>query len=294
MLAYRHAFHAGNHGDVLKHVLLVAALNHLNAKDKPYWVVDTHAGAGGYALSTGYAQQRAEYESGIGRLWSRSDLPPLVRDYVEHVRAFDLAHASPRATGESAGSESFPRQYPGSPELARALLRSQDRLRLFELHPTDHEILAAHFADEKRAKVENRDGYGAIKALLPPPSRRGLVFMDPPYELKTDYPKVLEAVEEGLRRFAHGMFMIWVPALSRREPQTLIDRLKALPVSDWLLASLIVSEPDEGGFGMLGSHVFIVNPPWTLAAQLERELGFLARTLARYPGSHHRLEQRAS
>jgi len=183
MLAYRHAFHAGNHGDVLKHVLLVATLRHLNTKDKPYWVIDTHAGAGGYALDGEYAERKREHDGGIGALWPRTDLPAPVARYVERVRQFN---ADGRLPASPAAGSRHPAQYPGSPELIRALLRDQDRGRLFELHPTDHEILAAHFSSDRRFRVANADGYAALKALLPPPPRRALVLMDPPYEIKTD------------------------------------------------------------------------------------------------------------
>jgi 23S rRNA (adenine2030-N6)-methyltransferase len=291
MLAYRHAFHAGNHGDVLKHVLLVATLRHLNTKDKPYWVIDTHAGAGGYALDMGYAQHRREFEGGIAKLWMHEDLPPLLADYVARVRDFDAAH---RGAGAVSAGGRHPAQYPGSPELIRALLREQDRGRLFELHPTDHEILAAHFSGDRRFRVANADGYDALKAVLPPPPRRALVLMDPPYEIKTDYAHVLEALKEGLRRFAQGSFMVWIPYLERREPTLLVERLCRLPVTDWLLASLVVAEPQEGGFGMTGSHVFMVNPPWTLRAQLERELPVLARLLGTFPGARCHIDGRSA
>ena len=141
MLAYRHAFHAGNHADVLKHLVLVQVLRYLGEKDKPYWLIDTHAGAGAYKLQSRHAQQNAEFENGISRLWGRDDLPPAVADYVDLVRAHN-----PGGTLK---------HYPGSPALALQLLRPQDRLRLWELHPTDLKLLAQHF-DVAAAKIENR------------------------------------------------------------------------------------------------------------------------------------------
>ena len=288
MLAYRHAFHAGNHGDVLKHLLLVACLRHLTAKEKPFWVVDTHAGAGGYALDHGFARHRAEFRQGIGRLWKRTDTPPLVSDYLEQVRAFDARHGDPSADRGEA-----PVQYPGSPELVRGLLRPGDRARLFELHPADHAVLEAHFADDRRFVVERADGFGAVKALLPPPPRRALVLLDPPYEIKDDYTLVLEAVRTGLRRFAQGTFMVWLPALSRPEPGRLADRLAALGLPDWLMAGLWVAEPGADGFGMLGSQVFVANPPWTLRERLQSELPWLATCLGG-PAARFRLDGQSS
>ena len=278
MLAYRHAFHAGNHADVLKHVVLVAALRHLNQKDKPYWVIDTHAGAGGYALDSKYATQHDEFQDGIGKLWSvERKLPPLVDDYLGVVRAFNA-------------DDGRLRRYPGSPEIVRALIRADDRQRLFELHPTDFEILLANFSADRRAKVENVDGFATIKALLPPPPRRALVFIDPSYEIKTDYAKVHAAVQDGLKRFAQGMFMVWIPMLTRSEPAQLIDRLKRLPADDWLHVKLQVAEPADGGFGMLGTSMFVINPPWTLREQLAATMPFLVETLGQVSGAGYLIE----
>src|SRR6476619_5633978 len=165
MLAYRHAFHAGNHADVLKHTVLTLVLRYMNQKDKPYRLVDTHAGAGGYSLEGRYAQKKGEYEQGIGRLWERDDLPPAVADYVDLVRRFN-------PDGGLA-------QYPGSPAFAQMVLRAQDQLRLFELHPTDHRILAAYLGEFKGAEVHRGDGFDGLKSMLPPPTRRGVVLIDP-------------------------------------------------------------------------------------------------------------------
>ena len=280
MLAYRHAFHAGNYADVLKHVVLVAVLRYLNQKDKPYWVIDTHAGAGGYGLDSRYATQHNESATGIGRLWDEKDLPPTVADYLALVKTFN-------------GDASVLRRYPGSPEIVRALLREGDRQRLFELHPTDFAILEANFGRDRRAHAEQVDGYTAIKSLLPPPPRRGLVFIDPSYEIKTDYTRVEDAVREGLQRFAQGVFMVWIPVLTRREPQLLIDRLKRVAPGEWLHLRLTVAEPDAGGFGMLGSSVFVVNPPWVLRDQMRETLPALKRLLGQYPGADFALESHA-
>jgi len=283
MLAYRHAFHAGNHADVLKHATLVAVLHHLNAKEKAWRLVDTHAGAGAYALQGDPAQKLGEYRQGIARLWQQtalSGLPPLLADYVEQVRLFN-------PDGELTA-------YPGSPCIAKALMRPQDQLRLYELHPTDHGLLAAAFADDRSVQVQQADGFAGIRAQLPPPSRRGLLLMDPSYELKTDYAAVVAATEAALTRFAEGTVMVWYPQLDLRESAQLPVRLKAiantLARKGWLHARLTVAEPNERGFGMLGSGVFLVNPPHTLRAQLRQALPVLVRLLGQYAGASQRLE----
>ncbi len=270
MLAYRHAFHAGNHADVLKHATLVAVLQHLNQKDKGYRVVDTHAGAGAYALGGRHAQQHREFDSGIAQLWGRDDLPPLVAAYVDQVHA--LNH------------DGRLRHYPGSPELVRGLMRAQDQLRLFELHATDHGQLAGRMRGDARVEVKPADGFVALKAQLPPPTRRGLVLIDPSYEIKTDYARVLTALRETLTRFAECTVLIWLPQLQLLDAARLPQRLKAAADAQapkgWLLARLSVQHPRERGFGMLGSWVFVANPPHTLASALRAALPWLAATLA--------------
>lgn len=269
MLSYRHVFHAGNHADVLKHTVLLAVLDYFNQKDKPYWLIDTHAGAGGYRFDAGRATTHAEFADGIGRLWQRSDLPPLLARYVAAVRADN-------ADGKL-------RRYPGSPLLALRALRPADKLRLFELHPADVKLLGQAIAAaapdaQKRAQIKQEDGFAGMKALLPPPPRRGLVLIDPAYEDKRDYAAVVTAVKEGLQRFATGSFMVWYPLLQKNESITLAGKLKKL-APDWLNATLTVQPPSADGMGMHGSGVFLVNPPWTLAAALKDTLPWLAQTL---------------
>ncbi len=269
MLAYRHGFHAGNHADVLKHLTLWQALQHFNAKDKGWRYVDTHAGAGGYSLEGEQAHKRGEFEQGIARLWGRSDLPAALADYVAQVRAFN-------------GGQGLS-QYPGSPALAHALKRPQDELHLYELHPTDHRILASYLGGEPGVTVAMSDGFAALKRELPPPTRRGLLLIDPPYELKTDYAKVLAAVREAMTRFADGTVIVWLPQLQLLEAAQLPQRLKtaAAPAKKgWLLARLTVAAGDARGFGMLGSSVFVINPPHTLQPALAECLPWLARELA--------------
>jgi len=269
MLSYRHVFHAGNHADVLKHAVLLAVLDHFNQKDKPYWLIDTHAGAGGYRLDAGRATTHAEFSEGIGRLWEHPNLPPLLARYVAAVRADN--------------AEGKLRRYPGSPLLALRAMRPADKLRLFELHPADVKLLGQAIAAatpdaQKRVQIKQEDGFAGMKALLPPPSRRGLVLIDPAYEDKRDYAAVVTAVKEGLQRFATGTFMVWYPLLQKNESITLAGKLKKL-APDWLNATLTVQPPNPDGIGMHGSGVFLVNPPWTLAAVLKETLPWLAEVL---------------
>jgi 23S rRNA (adenine2030-N6)-methyltransferase len=244
----------------------VLLLRHMNLKDKPYWFVDTHAGAGRYLLDSDQATKTAEFESGIGRLWERNDLPPALADFVDLVR------------GMNSGGRL--RHYPGSPWLAHELMRPDDRLRLFELHGTDFRLLEKTFAKAgSRVAIRLADGFLEIKSVLPPPLRRGLVLIDPAYEDKHDYLRVVATLKEGLSRFATGTFAVWYPQLQRGDARQLPEKLKKLPAK-WLDARLTVHAPAPDGFGMHGSGMFIINPPWTLADALRDVLPFLAAALA--------------
>ncbi len=283
MLAYRHAFHAGNHADVLKHTVLALVLQHMNQKEKGWRYVDTHAGAGGYSLQGDYAKKRGEFEHGIARLLDRSDLPAPLAELVAIVRAFNGGKAIT--------------QYPGSPAIAQALMREQDQLRLFEMHPTDHKILASYLGDVPGVEVKLADGFAALKSTLPPPTRRGVVLIDPSYEIKTDYTRTLAALREALERFADAVVLVWLPQLQLVQAAQLPQRLKATADSagkkGWLHARLTVAQGDARGFGMLGSSMFIVNPPHTLHDGLQPVLPFLAQTLAQFDGARSALERSA-
>ncbi|MDP1646910.1 MAG: 23S rRNA (adenine(2030)-N(6))-methyltransferase RlmJ [Rubrivivax sp.] len=284
MLAYRHAFHAGNHADVLKHLVLMLVLQHMNLKDKGWRYVDTHAGAGGYSLEGDYAKKRGEFEHGVARLWDRDDLPAPLADYVALVRAFN-------------GGKKL-RQYPGSPAVAQLLMRPQDQLRLFELHPTDHKILASYLGDVPGVEVHLADGFARLKSQLPPPTRRGVVLIDPSYELKADYTRTLGALREALEQFADAVVIVWLPQLQLLEATQLPQRLKAAAVAGarkgWLQARLTVVRAGERGFGLMGSSVFVANPPHTLHGALQPLLPWLAEALEQEPGAQgHALAQGA-
>ena len=277
MLSYRHAFHAGNHADVLKHLILVDIARYLGQKPAPFWIIDTHAGAGRYALDSAHASKLAEYSDGIGRLWQTPDLPEIVADYVDLVRRLN--------------PDGKLRHYPGSPWLARELLRDSDRLRLFEMHSTDQRLLKECFQGAGRqVAITEGDGFAGLKALLPPPPRRALVLIDPSYETKTDYTAVIKGLQEALKRFPTGTYALWYPTLAKREAFELPDRLKSLGANNWLHAVLQVKAPGKDGFGMHGSGMFIINPPWTLEKKLHAALPQLTELLAQDAGAKYLIE----
>ena len=284
MLSYRHAFHAGNHADVLKHFVLGELIRHLRQKETPFWYVDTHAGAGMYALDTGYATKLAEHVDGIGRLWNRNDLPARLAEYVDLVREFNTG-------GELTA-------YPGSPWFAQRLLRTQDRLRLFELHTSDSALLQDNFLSlgpdaQRRTTIQPTDGYAGLKALLPPSPRRGLVLIDPSYEDKSDYRVIPLVLKDALNRFATGIYAVWYPQLARLDSQRLPASLKTLPAKNWLHVCLTVGSPAEEGFGMRGSGLFILNPPWTLHKSLQAVMPYLVKVLGQDSGAGFVLEHEA-
>lgn len=278
MLAYRHAFHAGNHADVLKHITLTLVLRYMNQKDKSYRMIDTHAGAGGYSLEGQYAQKKGEYLQGVARLWERDDLLEAVADYMSLVRQFN--------------PDGMLEQYPGSPAFAQMLLRSQDQLRLFERHPTDHRILEAYLGGVRGAEVKDTDGFEGLKGQVPPSSRRAVVLMDPSYEGHGDYPKVISSLREAILRFSEGVYMVWYPQVSKLEAAQLPRRLEGLAPKGWLHARLTVQQPDSQGFGLAGSGMFILNPPYTLHAQLLEVLPWLTEVLGQYDGANYLLEEK--
>ena len=277
MLSYRHAFHAGNHADVLKHLVLLQIAEYMGEKPAPFWIIDTHAGAGFYALESDQARKLGEYRDGIGRLWDKKALPPAAVNYVEFVKMLN--------------PDGVLRYYPGSPWLASQSLRESDRLRLYELHSTDVELLKSNFKEGGRQiMVTAGDGFVGLKAILPPPSRRALVLIDPSYETRDDYVNVVKGLQEALKRFSTGTYMLWYPMLSKIESRKLPDKLKRLGAENWLNVTLEVRAPFKDGFGMNGSGLFIINPPWSLEKTLRETLPKLTEILAQGEGAQFRLE----
>jgi 23S rRNA (adenine2030-N6)-methyltransferase len=276
MLSYRHAFHAGNGADVFKHSVLLCCLDYLGRKEAPLLVVDTHAGAGFYSLTEGYAAQNREWERGVGRLLERETLPPLLARYAALVR-------------EALAGDG---RYPGSPALIQRLLRSQDRGVCFELHPADYQLLADTFGMDRRFRIAREDGLAGLKALLPPPARRGCVFVDPSYEIRGDYRAVPESLAEALSRFSTGVYIVWYPLLRPRPGdaalwETLREALLALHRGNRFALELF-SPGGDSEKRMFGSGLVIYNPPFTLAEALEESLPALAEILGGWQWRWHR------
>jgi len=276
MLSYRHGFHAGNHADVLKHLVLARVLAYLAQKPKPFCCIDTHAGAGLYDLGDAQAQKNREFDTGIGRLLGRDDLPPLLADYLAVVT--------------DCNPDGGRRFYPGSPWFERHWLRESDRLVLCELHPAEFEALRGNFGGNRRIRLLKDDGLKALKALLPPKERRGLVLIDPSYEVKTDYDAVLEALKQAHARFATGSYALWYPVVERKRIDRLERLLREAGMRNIDLYELSIA-PDGAGRGMTGSGMVVINPPWTLRAEMAAVLPWLAARLGDAGGGWWRVEE---
>ena len=287
MFSYRHAFHAGNHADVLKHTVLIATLQYLLQKEAALTVLDTHAGAGLYRLDGDYANKSGEAADGILRLAQakESELAPVLQTYIASVRSFNQ------------GAQL--RNYPGSPFIIQSLLRVQerDKLKVFELHPTDMRSLAGNIAQleaGRQVAVLHEDGFEGIKKFLPPPSRRALVLCDPSYELKSDYAKVLDMAADSLKRFATGTYAVWYPIIPRPEAHDLPRRLKTMTTKagrSWLHVELTVksNKTSERG-GLPASGMFLINPPFNLKEQLKPAMPQLVKLLGQDENAAFTLE----
>ncbi|WP_028115609.1 23S rRNA (adenine(2030)-N(6))-methyltransferase RlmJ [Ferrimonas senticii] len=264
MLSYRHSYHAGNHADVLKHTVQALIIEALKAKDKPFVYHDSHSGAGRYDLQSDHAEKTGEFVDGIGRLWGE-DCPQALHPYLKAVKALN-------PNGNL-------RYYPGSPKLAALLLREQDRMVMTELHPTDFPLLKQEFARDRRAKIYKEDGYAQIKAAMPPQERRGVVLIDPPYELKTEYADMVKGVEQGHKRWATGTYAIWYPVVLRDNIDFVERRLKASGIRNILKIEMNVMA-DTYERGMTGSGMIVINPPWKLEQQMNELLPWLTEKMA--------------
>ncbi|MCA0432685.1 MAG: 23S rRNA (adenine(2030)-N(6))-methyltransferase RlmJ [Proteobacteria bacterium] len=264
---YRHAFHAGNHADVLKHVLLTRVLDYMRQKDKPFAVLDTHAGAGVYDLAGTEAFKTGEWHGGIERLLSTpmpDDLAPLFSDFRDVIAKLNR--------------DGTLRRYPGSPEIAHRMLRRDDRLILNELHPEEAGKLKAHFLADPQVKITVLDAGQSVKAELPFRERRGLVLIDPAFEMRDEAERVLRIVKQILQRMAATVVMVWYPIKSEDDAKTFREAFAAFPANGILATELRVREPFKEG-GLAGSGMVIINPPHTLHAEAQRILPFLGRVL---------------
>ena len=303
MFSYRHAFHAGNHADVLKHTTLIALIKYLTQKDTALTVIDTHAGAGLYRLDGDYTETSGEAREGIFKLILGQKTPlvqeartqaaikkvaipapptawaPALQDYMDLLRGLNPQFAE---TGDAAHLKI----YPGSPFIEQKFLSGRDKLKLFELHPTDYKSLAGNIEQlgaGRQVAVAREDGFEALKTFLPPPARRAMVLCDPSYEIKSDYARVAACMTDAVKRFATGTYVVWYPIIPRPEAHDLPRKLKTLAVKagrSWLQATLTVKSSKlttdtEGEVirpGLPASGIFIINPPHTLKAELQAAL----------------------
>lgn len=244
---YRHIYHAGNFADVFKHALLAQLLKSLQRKEAPFCYLDTHAGIGRYDLHHEAAQKTGEYRTGISRLWNVVGLGEGFADYLAAVRALN-------------GGDHL-RFYPGSPRIARHLLRPQDRMVLLEMHPEEAAMLRAEFQGDRQVAVHEQDGYAGLKGFLPPKEKRGLVLIDPPYEEKDDFDRIVTGLKAAHERWAGGTYAIWYPIKDRPTVERFHRRLVATGIRKILLAEFAVY-PLDNAFRLNGSGMIVVNPPW--------------------------------
>ncbi|KMK52001.1 ribosomal RNA large subunit methyltransferase J [[Actinobacillus] muris] len=263
MLSYRHSFHAGNHADVLKHTVLTLILQALKQKEKGFFYLDTHAGVGRYSLLSAEAEKTGEYIEGIARLWDRNDLPAEIQPYLDEVKKINKGQL---------------RFYTGSPLLAVQQLRPQDRALLTELHPNDFPLLRNEFAKTPNVVTKRENGFQQLKSALPPKEKRGLVLIDPPYELKDDYELVVKAIVEGYKRFATGVYAIWYPVVLRQHTKRIVRGLQETGIRKILQIELAV-RPDSDQRGMTASGMIVINPPWQLETQMKNCLPYLTQVL---------------
>ncbi len=270
MLSYRHAFHAGNHADVLKHIVQTFLIEQLKQKDKPFCYLDTHSGSGCYDLTGEWANKKSEYLDGIARLWEEKDAWPELQSYfncLEQVNAPDAPL-------------NF---YPGSPEIARQLLRDQDRLILMELHNNEIEILRQHIGKDPRTALHHRDGFEGLVGLTPPTPRRGFALIDPSYELKEDYQRVIKTITKTMKRWPVGIIALWYPLLGKEADRSHYMKKELEKLGIPMLTTELAVQAQSMTWGMHGSGMIIFNPPWLLKDKLEAILPRLCERLALSP-----------
>lgn len=281
MLSYRHGFHAGNHADVIKHIVYQQVLKYMAKKDKPFSIVDTHAGAGAYQLMDEFGQKNKEYETGIGRLWTLSQsgdntMPAEVKEYVEAIQKFQ-------------DDSKELNLYPGSPWFAMEALPLEGKAFFHELHSTDFNLLRNFVRTNRYRKAIHGDGFVESIGLFPPTSRRGVVIIDPSYEIKADYQRGVDYVTTMYKRFSSGVYMIWYPVVDRYRIDQMTQGLQKSGVRNVQLFELNVEE-DSDERGMTGSGMIVVNAPFTLKEQMQKVLPYLTEQLAGENGNY-RIEQ---
>ena len=274
MLAYRHLFHAGNFADVFKHSLLARLVLGLEKKDKPFFVLDTHAGIGRYDLTHEWAQKNAEHRDGIALIWGRKDVPDEFIPYFDAIR------------GENAGNAL--RFYPGSPRIVRRLLRPVDRMVLVELNKKDCENLGGLFGSDRQTAVHLMDGYQSLRAFLPPKERRGLVFIDSSFDRAREFDRLTNGLVEAQRRFATGVYALWYPLMEPLAMRAFERGMVETGISKILQLELSVV-PDGYSEGMRGCGMLVINPPFGFEAQARSMLKWLQPVLSRENGGSQRV-----
>lgn len=275
MLSYRHSFHAGNFADVLKHTVQSLIIESLKQKPKPFVYHDTHSAAGRYDLRDEKSQKTGEYKEGIARLWHRNDIPELMHPYIDTVEALN-------PNGDL-------KYYPGSPMVAKGLIGHANRLELTELHPTDIKLLRQEFAGDRKVRIEQVDGYKGLNGKMPPAQRRALVLIDPPYELKTEHDDAIRGIKDAHKKFATGIYALWYPMVSRAQVNRFCQKFADQDIRNILRIEMCVKQ-DTNEFGMTGSGMIIVNPPWKLEQQMKELLPWLTKQLKQDDTAHFTIE----
>ncbi|MEI6859347.1 MAG: 23S rRNA (adenine(2030)-N(6))-methyltransferase RlmJ [Shewanella sp.] len=270
MLSYRHGYHAGNYADVLKHSILLQVLKLLHKKNKPLVYIDTHAGAGGYALTDEFAQKTEEYLDGVAKLWDKDDLPESLQQYIDDVKHFNQG-------------KSELTYYPGSPAFIDMNMHEKDRMVLHELHSTDHALLDEQLGSDKQVRVIKGDGLKGVISAVPPLERRGVVLIDPSYEMKTDYLDIPKAIIKAHKRFSTGVYILWYPVVRRAQTEEMLKLLIDSGIKRQLrIEQAVKSDSDE--FGMTAAGLWIINPPWQLDEIATEILDYLDPLLNRGGG----------
>lgn len=276
---YRHAYHAGNFADVFKHVVLTCLIEYLKRKEQAFRVIDTHAGIGRYDLTGTEAGKTAEWKEGIARLLDGASIPPevaeLLAPYLDIVRT------------ENTGADL--KHYPGSPLLTRSLMRKQDRLSAIELHPDDAKTLAKLFAGDHQARIIHLDGWLALGAHLPPKEKRGLVLIDPPFEIAGEFDRLVDGLVKAHKRFPGGTYALWYPVKDRQEVKRFLTRLLETGIPKTLRLELAIRAPSPAP-RLDGCGMIVVNPPYTLEGEMKLLLPCLTHILSEAKGGSFIIE----
>ncbi|MCV6576408.1 MAG: 23S rRNA (adenine(2030)-N(6))-methyltransferase RlmJ [Cohaesibacter sp.] len=275
---YRHIYHAGNFADILKHLILTRILLYMGRKDKPYFVLDSHAGIGLYDLQSEQAGKTGEWEEGLGRIMGENAAPipqkviELMAPFIDAIKDFNPD-----------GSLST---YPGSPALIQTLCREQDRFTFVEKHPDDVESLQANIGRDRRAHIKKDDGWVSLRSDLPPKERRALVLVDPPFEEEREYQRMIHHFQRGFKRFSTGTYCLWYPIKARRDVEEAVQYLKDMDQPNILRAELVIQKMDNAK-RLNGTGLFIINPPYSLYQELQILLPFLAQRLGQSANRHY-------